>query len=73
MEIELNGKRGGVALVDEEDYEPLSKYSWHKNKDGYVRGDIDGQMILMHKFIMKVGKNNNKFVDHINRKPYDNR
>lgn len=71
MEIKLGGKRKGIALVSEEDYELLSKYSWSKNKKGYVTATINGKSVRMHKFIMNADKYEK--VDHINRKKYDNR
>lgn len=52
MEIKLRGKRGGVALVSEEDYESVSKYKWSKNKQGYVCGHVGTQYVCMHRFIM---------------------
>ena len=69
MEIKLNGKNGGVALVSQEDYELVSKYKWYLS-GGYVMGEINGKLTLMHRFIMKPDAT--QHVDHINGKKYDN-
>jgi hypothetical protein len=69
--IKLGGKNGGYALVSEKDYDELSKYSWHKNKNGYVKGNVNGKTTQMHRFILKL--NDNDVVDHVNRNRSDNR
>ena len=71
MEIKLGGKRGGIALVSEEDYEWLSKYNWHMDKEGYIRSMINNKNTRMHRYIMNATENN--VVDHINEIKYDNR
>lgn len=69
------------ALVDNEDYEPLSKYSWYIVKSfnniyacrHTIKSDIVVKRchVLMHRQILKVtGKYN---VDHINHNSLDNR
>jgi hypothetical protein len=69
--IKLGGKKGGFALVSKEDYDELSKYSWHKNNNGYVQGHVNRKSISMHRFILK--PNDNHDVDHINHIRTDNR
>ncbi len=70
MEIKLIGKKGGVALVDKDDYELLSNYKWFQDKDGYARGMVNKKNVSMHRFIMKPAKN--MVVDHINHSRLDN-
>lgn len=67
------GLRGIVALVDEADFEVLSQYKWtsiHTPHTTYTRGKIDGQNILMHRFIMKPKPG--VFIDHIDRNGLNN-
>ncbi len=71
MEIQLTGKNKGIAIVSQEDYDTLSKYSWHKDNEGYIQGHVNGSTMRMHRFIM-----NAKFdqqIDHINGIRHDNR
>ncbi|AYV76846.1 MAG: HNH endonuclease [Barrevirus sp.] len=70
-EIQLGGKNGGTAIVDEEWYDELSKCSWSKNDEGYVSGIVDGQNRLMHSIVM--GAKKGQKVDHINGNRSDNR
>jgi hypothetical protein len=67
------------ALCSEEDYAALSKHTWQKTKNGYVRssnGKIDGHY-FMHRYVkhflegLPVEKN--KLVDHIHGNKLDNR
>lgn len=69
---------GYKFYFDLEDYEKIKDYCWHEHKDGYLRTNrkaIDGidKMILMHILILNINTNNELEVDHINKKPYDNR
>lgn len=65
--IELT--QGYVALVNDEDYELLSKYKWQVRKCG---SNIYAQVTLgMHQFIM--GACSENVVDHINGNGLDNR
>ena len=66
---------GQEFIFDKEDYEKISKYTWYKNKNGYVLSNsyVDGKRktVHMHRLVMDV---DNEFViDHINRNPSDNR
>lgn len=79
-EIYLTGKHGKdkFVLVDDEDYEELSKYNWYCDKYGYairerlvVESKEYPKHILMHRQIMKVvGLCKDIQIDHIdgNRK-----
>jgi hypothetical protein len=72
-EIPLRGKRGGVALVDDEDYERLSRYPWRDNGHGYAvarYGSTPGEH-FMHHLICPVPAGLE--VDHINQNKLDNR
>lgn len=71
MELKLNGKRGGVSLVSEEDYEKVKGYSWYCDNYGYARASVGGKMWSLHRFIMQPKEN--EIVDHINRDKLDNR
>ena len=80
-EIELT--QGKVALVDDEDYEELSKYKWHAQRiyhsDSlwYARreGSVDGKRIvnLMHRQLLGLVASDGMIVDHINKNSLDNR
>lgn len=70
--------RGKVTIVDDEDYEYLSKYNWCVTPNGYVqRHKIasdsveEKSHVYMHRSIMK--PKNGNIVDHINRDRLDNR
>lgn len=64
----------GVAFVDDEDYEELSKHYWERHRQGYARQyqqPIGTPRLLMHRMIMKPGPG--EFIDHINGLKWDNR
>lgn len=67
--------RGMAALVDDDDFERLSKFNWHYTTKGYavrkssVVGDLS--QVFMHREILNCPKG--KFVDHVNRNKLDNR
>ena len=71
MIFELTGNKKGHAIIDGDDYDGLSKYSWNINKRGYIHGTVNGKTISMHKFLMKC--QDNTLIDHINRIKHDNR
>jgi hypothetical protein len=67
--------KGEEFYFDIEDYELIKNHCWHIGKyDGYVVTNIKGTNTLLkiHKLIMNDVENNN-IIDHINRKPNDNR
>lgn len=74
---EIKLTHGKVALVDDEDYEWINKYTWCLLLTGYAGS---ASMIweyktrgiaLMHRVILNVPKN--QIIDHINRNKLDNR
>ena len=76
--IELRGKKGigKFALIDDSDYEMLSKYKWYCDFVGYAPTASSKKLklqksIRMHRLIM--GNPKNKDVDHINGDRLDNR
>lgn len=60
-----------VAIVDDEDYESLSKYRWLLHKAGYAIRREKGKTILMHRCLIAVPAGMQ--VDHINHNGLDNR
>lgn len=70
MEISLANNKG-IVLVSNEDYEFLSKYSWHIHVAGtktYARAWVNGRREYMHRLLC-----NAELVDHINQNGLDNR
>lgn len=76
-EIQLT--KGQIAIVDDEDYEELSRRKWQHMKCGYAarhgRSPVSGKetMLYMHRIIMGLAHGDRKYVDHINGNKLDNR
>ncbi|CAN7358234.1 AP2/ERF family transcription factor [Paenibacillus sp. LjRoot56] len=73
---ELRLGKGEICLVDDEDYEWLSKYRWNKSQYGYGyrlgdRSKGEQWKILIHREIMNAKKGH--VIDHKNGNPLDNR
>lgn len=62
--------QGKFAIVDNENFELLSKYNWHFHSSGYARTSTP-RKIYMHRIIL--GAENKELCDHINRNKLDNR
>jgi len=60
--------KGLVALVDDEDFEALSRFKWHV---GGSRGYAMRGGFYMHREILKPA--NGVHIDHVNGNPLDNR
>lgn len=72
--ISLSGKHGNglFAIVDDDDYERLSKHSWCMDVGGgYPMTRYKTKTRRMHKMVMRAPKG--LYVDHINRNKLDNR
>jgi hypothetical protein len=65
--IEL-AKQKGIALVDDEDFEKLSKIHWRLSTDGYATTRLS---VGMHRMV--IGAKPGQQVDHINMNKLDNR
>ena len=67
--------QGKFAIVDDDDYEMLSKYKWCFNYAGYaerrISKSLGGGIMRMHRLIMNAQKGH--MVDHINMNGLDNR
>jgi hypothetical protein len=69
--------RGRVAIVDAEDVDVLSAFSWtfHPGDasigEGYAMSNLNGKTIYMHRFLL--GASPGQEVDHKNRNSLDNR
>lgn len=69
---EIKLSQGKVALVDDEDFDSLSKYKWHYSKSGYAIRTVSYKPRIsayMHKIIVPFEGS----VDHINGNRLDNR
>lgn len=67
-EIPLANGRG-VVLVDDDDFEFLSRFRWRLHNRGYAF--TGPRTLFMHRLIL--GARRGEQVDHVNRDPRDNR
>lgn len=58
-------------LIDAEDYDEVSKYTWYMSGDGYPRSSTMGYSIYLHRVIMR-NEDPELCVDHIDGNPYNN-
>lgn len=76
MKIILTSKHEEI-LVDDEDYERVSKVPWHITGRGYVCHSFykDGKRyyVRLHRFLLNVEYGDERMVDHINGIKTDNR
>jgi len=65
------------ALIDDADFDKVSKYRWVLGNGGYPQAWLNGRRIYMHRIIMgdaiRASASGASVVDHINRNPLDNR
>lgn len=68
--VPLAGKKGNgkYAIVDDEDYEKVSRHKWYYGGGGYAVSDFG---VHMHRFIMSPPQD--LVIDHINHNRLDNR
>lgn len=66
--------KGKYALIDDEDFDLVSRYNWYCSSMGYAqRSDRVNKKrveILLHRFLL--GAKKGQEIDHINRNPLDN-
>lgn len=63
---------GGLALVDDQDFELLNRWRWHRSQNGYAMRSSYRGKVVMHRLIMSPAPSGLE-VDHINRDKLDNR
>ena len=72
VEIPLSNS-SDVALIDDEDFDLISKFSWrlYKSRAHSIRYAVTGRNARMHRIIMNA--QTDQMVDHVNRDGLDNR
>lgn len=72
--------KGQVALIDDEEFERVSKHTWYAKPDKqnyYACTTIEtngkSYTVRMHRFIMGLEKGDKRVVDHISHNTLDNR
>jgi hypothetical protein len=77
MSKNIKLSKGLNTIVDDDDYEMLSQFSWYAHDGGkntYAATRILGDIIYMHQMILSSDKTDEyPFVDHINNNTLDNR
>jgi len=77
MTKKINLTQGKFALVDDDDYEKLNKHKWHAVKKGRVfyvaRKTTNDGTVYMHRYLLGLKSGDDKFGDHIDRNPLNNR
>ena len=68
--IEL-GNKDGFTTVSPDDYPLASQHTWYWHRHGYIQATIDGELVLMHRWLM--GAKKGQEIDHINNDKTDNR
>lgn len=80
--IPLYGRKGGrnkcivgYTLVDDDDFDWLSIFSWNLSPWGYAvsRWRGSGRVIVMHRLVLGLASNDSRMGDHKNRNRLDNR
>ncbi len=69
------GKSGKFALVDDEDYERVTRNAWHISQEGYVVAGVGPRKAVKHVSIHRIilDAQPGEVVDHINHDKLDNR
>lgn len=70
MRVIVSKTTGRRVFIDDDDYDYLSKFTWYIHSRGYAQALIDGQMVLMHRLIMRPP--NNMHIDHIDHDKTNN-
>jgi len=71
QKIPLTGEKGfgKFAMVSDEDYDSVSRYTWWLHKYGYAITRINGRSVPMHRYLMGFPK---QLVDHRDLDRLDN-
>ena len=77
---EIKLTQGKVALIDDADFELVSKYKWHAHFDGYnwyarTNPIQEGKrsLLLMHRLILGLERGDKRQGEHIHHNGLDNR
>lgn len=62
-----------TVILDDEDYEKVSKIHWFVSKNNYAFATIKGKVISIHKLVSGFESDHENMIDHINGNPLDNR
>jgi hypothetical protein len=63
---------GSKFKIDVSDIELFSKYFWHKGKNGYILGNVDGEKrVRLHNYLLGYKNKQGICVDHKNRNKLD--
>lgn len=73
MTKQILTEKGESILVDDEDYEHLSRYSWHVIPAGYCARSVRGTKVYMHRMLIGLTTGDGIYCDHINGNKLDNR
>lgn len=63
------GENVGDMLIDENDLERVSKYSWHLSKRGYPSARVNNKLVTVHQYILY---GDSKIIDHKDRNRLNN-
>jgi predicted GIY-YIG superfamily endonuclease len=64
--------KGKMAIIDAEDIDLVSQYSWCVSSKGYATAQVNNKMVLLHRFLLRL-TNRGHVVDHLNGNKLDNR
>lgn len=59
-------------IIDDEDFERVSKYKWYESYNGYVGGCVGHCIVYLHRFILNIKKHDKVEVDHIDKNKLNN-
>lgn len=65
-----------IVIIDTEDVDKIKNIRWYTTNQHYVYGRKNGEIILLHRYLLNLGKYNKKtkdnMVDHIDGNPLNN-
>lgn len=67
-----NGEETGRALIDSDDLELVTQYTWCLHTNGYARCTRKGKTLYLHRIVLGLDDTDNE-VDHVNRNKLDDR